>query len=108
MDKETDNILRYFKGKLQEHFGGRVERVLLFGSRARGDSRSDSDIDVLIVLDKVREEDRDWSADMTGDIIDRYGKYLSVHHYSSEEYHRLNNPPSPFMQILSREAVPVW
>lgn len=27
------------------------QRVILFGSRARGDARSDSDIDLLVVLD---------------------------------------------------------
>lgn len=34
-------------------------RVILFGSRARGDARSDSDWDVLILLDKERITDAD-------------------------------------------------
>jgi len=34
---------------LQRH-GDRVRRIILFGSRARGDARPDSDYDLLVVL----------------------------------------------------------
>ena len=30
-------------------------RILLFGSRARGDARPDSDWDILIILNKTKE-----------------------------------------------------
>jgi predicted nucleotidyltransferase len=39
-------ILRRLKGELERLYGDRLERVLLFGSRARGDARPDSDWDV--------------------------------------------------------------
>lgn len=39
--------LKQFARRLQDDFG--AERVLLFGSRARGDARPDSDYDVLVV-----------------------------------------------------------
>lgn len=31
-------------------YGSRLHRILLYGSRARGDAEPDSDIDVLVVL----------------------------------------------------------
>lgn len=34
----------------------KVEKVILFGSQARGDSTAESDIDILVVLDVPREE----------------------------------------------------
>lgn len=33
-------------------YGSRVHRILLYGSRARGDADGDSDVDVLVVLDE--------------------------------------------------------
>src|ERR1700724_2330634 len=39
-----------FRAALDEVYGERIERVVLFGSRARGDARADSDYDVAVFL----------------------------------------------------------
>jgi hypothetical protein len=43
----TDSALMRFAERLQEEAG--ADRVLLFGSRARGQERSDSDYDLIVV-----------------------------------------------------------
>jgi len=46
--------------RIREVFGDRVEEVIIFGSRVRGDFREDSDLDVLLVLrDGIKPEDWD-------------------------------------------------
>ena len=44
-------ILEAIHAALAEAFGPRLRGVILFGSEARGTARSDSDIDVLVLLD---------------------------------------------------------
>jgi predicted nucleotidyltransferase len=39
--------------ELRRLYGGRLRRVLLFGSWARGDAHPESDVDLLVVLDRV-------------------------------------------------------
>ncbi|NJF24575.1 nucleotidyltransferase family protein [Thermococcus sp. Bubb.Bath] len=47
--------------RIREAFGDRVDEVIIFGSRVRGDYREDSDLDVLLILrDGIRPED--WGA----------------------------------------------
>jgi predicted nucleotidyltransferase len=46
----VDPILSRFRAALDEVYGERIERVVLFGSRARGDARPDSDYDVAVFL----------------------------------------------------------
>ena len=41
-----DKILRRFRAALDELYGDRIERVVLFGSRARGDAHEASDYDI--------------------------------------------------------------
>src|SRR5438552_17681965 len=57
-----DPILKRFRAELDALYGERIERVVLFGSRARGDARDDSDYDVALFLhdlaDYWREADR--------------------------------------------------
>ena len=42
-----DPILKRFRDALDEMYGDRLERVVLYGSRARGDAREDSDVDLF-------------------------------------------------------------
>ena len=50
MSDALDPVLARFRGALADLYGDRLERVVLFGSRARGDARDDSDYDVAVFL----------------------------------------------------------
>ncbi len=50
-----DPILTRFRAALTELYGDRIERVVLFGSRARGDDKSDSDYDVALFLEDMTD-----------------------------------------------------
>jgi predicted nucleotidyltransferase len=47
---QDDPIIVRFRSALDGIFGDRIERLVLFGSRARGDARHDSDYDIAIFL----------------------------------------------------------
>ena len=51
----ADPILRRLRAALDELYGERIERVVLFGSRARGEAGEDSDYDVAVFLWDLRE-----------------------------------------------------
>lgn len=48
MDAQTRKAIKQFSAKVSEKFD--VSRLVLFGSRARGDNRDDSDADVAVFL----------------------------------------------------------
>ncbi len=45
-----DPALRSFRDAVAELYGPALDRVVLFGSRARGDAREDSDYDLAVFL----------------------------------------------------------
>ncbi len=53
MKDEIREILRRLKEGLSAFYGERLKGVYLFGSYSRGEADAESDIDVLIVLDRV-------------------------------------------------------
>jgi uncharacterized protein len=55
-EAEVERALARFLEAAQRHYGDRLKGLYLFGSRARGDFRPDSDADVAVVL-----EDGDWT-----------------------------------------------
>ena len=50
--KEVINKLIAYKRLLSEHF--EIEKLILFGSYAHGNNRKDSDIDVAIIVKKIK------------------------------------------------------
>lgn len=48
--RKTVNVLIPLRNYLQQEYQERLDRVILFGSQARGNATTSSDIDVLIVL----------------------------------------------------------
>ena len=47
---EIDQILREFRVGVEEIYGSRLVRMVLFGSQARDDAEPGSDSDVMVVL----------------------------------------------------------
>ena len=46
----SNPVLVRFREALSEIYGDRLERVMLYGSRARGDAHSNSDYDIAVFL----------------------------------------------------------
>ena len=88
MRPADDPILKRFRAALDEMYGERIERVVLFGSRARGDAREDSDYDVAVFLkdltDRWPEFDR--LADLGTDFLEAPGEFIHAMPYRAGSY----------------------
>ena len=57
--QELRPILNDYALKIKELYGSDLNKVILFGSYARGDYTEDSDIDVMVLLNVPHEKERD-------------------------------------------------
>ena len=81
-------------------------KVILYGSRARGDNRSDSDIDILILLDskKLTREDEKRVKYPLYDIEFDTGMIISALVLTKSDWES-KHKISPFYDNVSREGV---
>ncbi len=78
-----DPILKRFRAALDQLYGGRIERVVLFGSRARGDASEDSDYDIAVFLHDLthRWRELDRLADLRSDTLDATEAFIDAKPY---------------------------
>jgi uncharacterized protein len=87
-NRKTIQYLKRFRAALGEMYGPRLTRVVLFGSRARGDAQPDSDYDVAVFLtplgDCWRELDR--LADLRLKFLDETDAFFDAIPYDASAY----------------------
>jgi predicted nucleotidyltransferase len=98
-----DPILVRFRRALDDLYGARLERVVLYGSRARGDARPDSDYDVAVFLRDM--PDRAWElnrlADLATDVLYDAGGVVHAMPYRAGAY----NERTPLMHEIRADGV---
>ncbi len=100
-------LLEGYRQSVIKIFGGRFNRIILYGSYARGDYGRDSDIDVMILAD-VRPEEishyADKVYDLTYDFEVRYGMEINPLVQSMQIYNQWKNA-YPFFKNIEEDGV---
>jgi len=81
MGSDFQKFLSEVSIAVRSYYGSRLERIILFGSYARGEQQKDSDVDLMIVLN-------DEKINPSGEILDfgkviypigwKYGHWISI------------------------------
>jgi uncharacterized protein len=103
VSSKHDPILQRFKAELQEMYGDQLERIVLFGSRARDEAQPDSDYDVAVFLKELRDpwKERFRLADLRVDFLDGAGAFLDAKPFSITEY----GERTPIMNEIRRDGL---
>lgn len=100
MRTSDDPILKRFRAALDEMYGDRLERVVLFGSRVRGDAHEDSDYDVAVFLRDLADRPAEMNrlADLsTKIIVEEDGPFIHAMPYRAGFY---NDERMPLMHEI--------
>jgi uncharacterized protein len=106
MTARDKRILLKFKRLLSKRV--RVNRMVLFGSRARGDHEAGSDMDVLVILeDEAGPEERDYVCDCAWEAGYREGLVLVPIAFSRDEWESGPERQSLLAKAVEAEGVAV-
>ena len=99
----ADPILKRFRAALDSLYGDRIERLVLFGSRARGDAHEDSDYDIAVFLEDLTDRWREFHrlADLRTEILVDTGAFLEARPFRAGSY----RDHTPLMHEIRRDGV---
>ena len=85
----------------------RLQKIVLFGSRARGDEKPYSDYDILIVVEEKERPLIDALYDATQEVLYVTERLISFKIYKRVDFERFAAIPTPFMANVLREGIPL-
>ncbi len=97
-------------GKTQKIFADKMDRVLLYGSYARGDYTDDSDIDIMIILNCPKEEVSSYrrkTSQMASRIGLEYDVLVSIILRDKETFD-LRKEELPFYQNVVKDGIKLY
>lgn len=102
---KADPILTRFLER-SRRLSSKIKTIYLFGSRARGTERPDSDYDLLLVVaDTFSLPEKDALYDLVMEVLLETGRLLSLKIFKEEAFRRLTEMGTPFMRHIAEEGV---
>ena len=104
------NALKDIQNILIQKYRDNLVLLKLFGSKARGDSQRNSDIDVLAVVEKDSWQASERMADDIFDIIEKYNYELliSLIVLDHDEFELERKIGTCFYENIEKEGIDLW
>ncbi|MEA1965394.1 MAG: nucleotidyltransferase domain-containing protein [Candidatus Aerophobetes bacterium] len=109
MNKKALNILKQFKERLPISVKRHIIEIRCFGSYVREEEKKDSDLDVLVILDRENSQLEEKVFNAAYQLMWEYDfqPLLSVRTISKKHYNFLRDVNSLFYQNLQKEGIVV-
>lgn len=102
---EERNAVLEFADLLRERFGFLIKELILFGSKARGESDKESDIDILIVLTNLSWEIKKSISELAAEENLKHDVLISTIRYDTATWESPIIKASPFGKSVREEGI---
>ncbi len=104
---EDRKALSVFTKNLRDDLGGRVRRIVLYGSKARGEGFPDSDIDVLVVVDRETAHAHDAISGAAYEAAVHSQSFVAPYTVTEAYWRKLLRRQTFFSRNLERDGVEI-
>ena len=91
----------------QTIFGNVLERIILYGSVARGTQTEESDVDIAVIVKRYMKDMHDKMIDLTVELELEYNKVLSVLIIDYDNFREWEDV-LPFYKNMKKDGTMLW
>jgi len=102
-----DNVLKELRNRMANELGDRLVKMVIFGSRARGDFDAESDTDIAIIVRGLSRELKNQILDTVAEIEMKFINPLSVIIFSESDFERLRKRERRIALDIEKEGIPL-
>lgn len=100
-------VVKEFCRDIQARWGARILATRLFGSRARGEGNEDSDIDILVLVDRADSNLRQDIYGAPADYLLKYEVVLSPLVMDKQQYDSMKSRERLLIQEIERDGIAI-
>ncbi len=102
----NEMIIQRMKESIISALGGRIKKVLLYGSVARGDNTAESDVDCILIVDDIDTHVNDAIDEFSANMLINYSTVFSIVPVKEENFD--NWKYNPLFINVNRDGVVLW
>jgi predicted nucleotidyltransferase len=103
--EKKKNALDEFVKRAKKRGADKIEKIILFGSVARGDCTEESDVDVLVNWNGKTLEGWDCLEEIATDVLIEHGVLISLKIITPRDYDTMKELRMPFIENIEQEGV---
>ncbi|PIU57880.1 MAG: hypothetical protein COS89_03305 [Deltaproteobacteria bacterium CG07_land_8_20_14_0_80_38_7] len=107
LSSQENCALKVFQEMVKKEAQGKLLNLILFGSKARGESTEDSDVDVLVVISMVDEILKTKIWDIAYQIFKDTDIMISPLVLDDGQYQRLDSHERLIVKSIKKEGIPL-
>jgi len=105
LTQEERTAVMEFAELIRKRFGSMIKEIILFGSKVRGKSEKESDIDILLVLSSLSWEIKKSISEQAAEENMKHNVLISTIRYDASTWDDPVIKASPFAKTVRREGV---
>jgi len=109
MNERDKELITEFKRRLPSELGNHLRRIIVFGSRSRGDAAEESDLDVIALVDEKSIDIERRLEDIVYQVMWDYDfkPIISLKVFSESQFNNALSKGSSFYRHIEKEGIAV-
>ena len=106
-DMKAREILLKIDNKITDIFKDKLNNVILYGSYARNENTSESDIDIMVLVNETEDKIREYEDSITDIMVDlslEYEVVISIYTQNVQDYEK-QLKVLPFLMNIHKEGI---